>query len=111
MCLACSALYHTMSCHSHKTSTAFARVDYAGIPWLVVGGMLSWLQLAFAHDHAARALYSTVIPIVGLLTVIVSLSDTFNAREYREEAVQMTKKLPPNSDPLTRKSGTQMIIV
>ena len=54
VCLACSALYHTVSCHSHKISTSFARVDYAGIPWLVVGGMLSWLQFAFLHDPTSR---------------------------------------------------------
>ena len=54
VCLACSALYHTVSCHSHEISTNFARVDYAGIPWLVFGGMLSWLQLAFNHDHTSR---------------------------------------------------------
>jgi len=83
VCLACSALYHTVSCHSHEISTSFARVDYAGIPWLVVGGMLSWLQLAFQHDHTSRIVYSTIIPILGMTTVVMSLTDKFNAREYR----------------------------
>ena len=43
VCLLCSTLFHTMSCHSEWVSNVFSRLDYVGIAVLIVGSSLTWL--------------------------------------------------------------------
>ena len=41
------------------------------------------MQMIPTLIFAFRIAYSTIIPIIGMITVIVSLTDKFNGREYR----------------------------
>jgi adiponectin receptor len=83
ICLACSTLFHTVSCHSEWVSTIFSRLDYAGIAALIVGSTIPWLYYGFYCEFYAKLTYMISVATFGLLTIILSLWDKFNAPEYR----------------------------
>ncbi len=79
VCLASSTLYHIVACyHSQPVASAFCRVDYAGIPALMVGAMIPWVYFAFYEHAALQTIYVTVLPLVGLMTVVASLMELFD---------------------------------
>jgi adiponectin receptor len=83
-CLAFSALYHTVACHSQHVSASFCKLDYAGIPALMVGGHTPWIYYAFYHQFEVRAVYMTILPVLAAATIVTSLWDKFNTKEFRD---------------------------
>ena len=78
ICLLCSTLFHTMSCHSEFVSNVFSRLDYAGISILICGSSITWLYFGFYCEFYHRLTYMTTIAILGLLTIVLTLMDKFN---------------------------------
>lgn len=83
ICLLCSTLFHTMSCHSEFVSNVFSRLDYAGISILICGSSITWLYFGFYCEFYHRLTYMTTIALLGLLTIVLTLMDKFNRPEYR----------------------------
>ena len=83
LCLACSTLFHTVACHSEWVSQVFSRLDYAGIALLIVGSTIPWLYYGFYCQFYTKLTYIILIAIFGILTIILSLWDKFNAPEWR----------------------------
>ena len=78
LCLLCSTLFHTMSCHSEFVSNVFSRLDYAGISILICGSSITWLYFGFYCEFYHRLTYMTTIALLGLLTIVLTLMDKFN---------------------------------
>jgi adiponectin receptor len=83
VCLGCSALFHTMSCHSPSVSAIFSRLDYAGIAILIVGSIIPWLYYGFYCQFYFKMTYIIAVSIFGILTIILTLMEQFNRPEYR----------------------------
>ncbi len=83
LCLACSTLFHTVSCHSEWVSAVFSRLDYAGIAVLIVGSVIPWLYYGFYCQFYARLTYMIAVAVVGLLTIVLTMWEKFNQPEYR----------------------------
>jgi len=83
ICLLCSTLFHTMSCHSEFVSNVFSRLDYAGISVLICGSSITWLYFGFYCEFYHRLTYMITIAVLGLLTIVLTLMDKFNRPEYR----------------------------
>ena len=81
MCLACSTLFHTVSCHSEFVSAVFSRLDYAGIAFLIVGSIIPWLYYGFYCQPYTKTTYIVVVSLMGALTV--ALWERFNQPGYR----------------------------
>ena len=82
-CLACSTLFHTLSCHSEWVSHVFSRLDYAGIAFLIVGSTIPWLYYGFYCQPYAKITYIIGVSVFGLLTILVTLQEKFNTSDYR----------------------------
>ena len=78
ICLLCSTLFHTMSCHSEFVSNVFSRLDYAGIALLICGSSITWLYFGFYCEFYHRLTYMIAIAVLGLLTIVLTLMDKFN---------------------------------
>ncbi len=83
LCLACSTLFHTLSCHSKYVSTIFSRLDYAGIALLIVGSTIPWLYYGFYCQFYTKLTYITAVSVCGLLTLILLMWEKFDMPEYR----------------------------
>ena len=83
LCLACSALFHTLSCHSENVSAIFSRLDYAGIAILTVGSSIPWIYYGFYCNFYTKLTYMIAVIILGLLTVVLTMWEKFNLPDYR----------------------------
>ena len=83
LCLACSTLFHTLSCHSEWASAVFSRLDYAGIAFLIVGSTIPWLYYGFYCQYYARLTYMVGMSVFGLITVVVTMLEKFSKPDYR----------------------------
>ncbi len=83
LCLACSTLFHTVSCHSEFVSAVFSRLDYAGIAFLIVGSIIPWLYYGFYCQPYARVTYMAAVVVLGLATVGLTMWERFNTPNYR----------------------------
>lgn len=83
LCLACSALFHTVCCHSEWVSHVFSRLDYAGIAFLIVGSIIPWLYYGFYCQFYAKLTYIIAISILGVLTIIITMWERFNLPDFR----------------------------
>merc|ERR1719273_1621727 len=83
LCLACSTLFHTVSCHSSYVAAIFSRLDYAGIALLIVGSVIPWLYYGFYCQFYARLTYITAVSICGILTLVLVMWEKFDLPEFR----------------------------
>lgn len=83
LCLLMSTIFHTVCCHSESVSNLFSRLDYAGIAVLIVGSSITWLYYGFYCDFYHKLIYTLVVATLGLITVIVTLTEQFNLPQYR----------------------------
>jgi len=83
LCLACSTLFHTVSCHSKHISTIFSRLDYAGIALLIVGSTIPWLYYGFYCQFYTKLTYIIAISVLGSLTLLLLTLEKFDEPEYR----------------------------
>lgn len=83
ICLSCSWLFHTVSCHSPCVSFIFSKLDYCGIAILTMGSFVPWLYYGFYCQFFAKIFYLVAILLLGTAAIVVSLWDKFSAPEYR----------------------------
>ncbi|XP_022106190.1 adiponectin receptor protein 1-like isoform X2 [Acanthaster planci] len=83
LCLFFSWVFHTVYCHSSKTSLLFSKLDYSGISLLIVGSFIPWLYFGFYCQSTLRYVYISLIVILGLVCMIVALRDQFSTRKFR----------------------------
>ena len=106
LCLLCSTLFHTMSCHSEWVSNVFSRLDYAGIALLIVGSSITWLYYGFYCQFYHKLTYVIAIAFLGILTIILTMMDRFNKPVSRLSSgsigsrggsMKLLKKFPPQT--------------
>uniref|UniRef100_A0A0K2TLV0 Adiponectin receptor protein n=1 Tax=Lepeophtheirus salmonis TaxID=72036 RepID=A0A0K2TLV0_LEPSM len=83
VCLFCSTLFHTLSCHSESISSLFSRLDYAGIAVLTVGSTIPWVYYGFYCEYYTKLTYMVAVIAVGILTVVLTMWEKFNLPDYR----------------------------
>ncbi|GAC96231.1 adiponectin receptor protein 1 [Pseudozyma hubeiensis SY62] len=83
ICLAFSATYHTIQCHSFHISKHFNKLDYVGIVVMIVGSFLPALHYGFyCHPHFQLA-YSIGISTLGGLAMYTVLAPRYATPAYR----------------------------
>lgn len=83
LCLLCSTLFHTVSCHSPDVSSLFSRLDYCGIAILIVGSVIPWLYYGFYCQFYTKLTYMIVVGVLGIATMVVVMWEKFNQPAYR----------------------------
>jgi len=83
LCLGCSTLFHTVTCHSKTISTLFSRLDYAGIALLIVGSTIPWLYYGFYCQFYAKLTYIIAVSVCGLLTIVLMTWEKFHMPDFR----------------------------
>merc|ERR1719458_2422986 len=52
VCMCMSFIFHTVNCHQNKfIGQVFAKLDYCGIAFLIVGSFVPWLYYSFYCDY------------------------------------------------------------
>jgi len=84
VCMCMSFIFHTVNCHHNKLiGQLFAKLDYCGIAFLIVGSFVPWLYYSFYCDYTPKVIYLTIVCILGVSCVIVSLWDKFGTPRLR----------------------------
>jgi len=83
LCLGLSSLFHTVCCHSEHISKLFVKFDYVGISLLTIGSFIPWIYYGFYCHFTAKVVYLSTICVLGVLTIIVSLMDSFASKSFR----------------------------
>jgi len=84
VCVCMSFIFHTVNCHQNKfIGQVFAKLDYCGIAFLIVGSFVPWLYYSFYCDYTPKVIYLTIVCILGVSCVIVSLWDKFGSPRLR----------------------------
>lgn len=61
----------------------FLRLDYSGIAIFIMGSFIPPLYYGFYCSRVLKVVYICLICSLGIICIIVSLWDKFNAPEYR----------------------------
>lgn len=55
VCMCMSFIFHTVNCHENRfISQVFAKLDYCGIAFLIVGSFVPWLYYSFYCDYTPK---------------------------------------------------------
>lgn len=82
-CLLASSTCHLLSCHSERLSYIMLRLDYAGIAALISTSFYPPVYYSFMCDPFFCYLYMGAITLIGIATILFSLSPAFQNPEYR----------------------------
>ncbi|KAF3792182.1 Heptahelical Transmembrane protein [Nymphaea thermarum] len=82
-CLLASSLCHLLLCHSERLSYVMLRLDYAGIAALISTSFYPPVYYSFMCYPFFCNLYMGFITILGVASVIVSLTPAFQKPEFR----------------------------
>ncbi|KAI7835048.1 HlyIII-domain-containing protein [Kickxella alabastrina] len=82
-CMATSAIYHTVTCHSHSVQRAYNRCDYVGIVFLIVGSCVPVFCYMFYCHPRLKMFYLGLIFSLGLLTTYMVVAPKFGTPAYR----------------------------
>ena len=82
-CLLFSSIYHIFTCHSKHIAQLCKRFDYCGISLLITGSFISWTYYAFYTDVTSKAIYLTIVTLIGLIIAVISLMEKFGSSEFR----------------------------
>jgi channel protein (hemolysin III family) len=80
---ACSATFHTVSCHSQQVARSYNKLDYVGIVAMIVGSFLPMLHYGFYCHPRLQAAYMTMIVSLGAAATYTVLSKKFTSPAYR----------------------------
>lgn len=83
ICLGLSFAFHTLHCHSEHVGRLFSKLDYCGIALLIMGSFVPWLYYGFYCNFLSKVIYLTSVVILGISSIIVSLSHQFSKPSYR----------------------------
>ncbi|KAL3316985.1 Adiponectin receptor protein 1 [Cichlidogyrus casuarinus] len=78
-----SWVFHTVYCHSEGVKKFFNKLDYAGISILTIGSFVPWLHFSFYCHPTHKVSYMIGVICLGILCVVVSTKDSFQAPKYR----------------------------
>lgn len=82
-CLLASSTCHLLSCHSKRVSYIMLRLDYAGIAALISTSFYPPVYYSFLCIPFFRNLYLSAITVLGIATIIFSLSPVFDQPQFR----------------------------
>ncbi|KAH9625144.1 hypothetical protein KSS87_022405 [Heliosperma pusillum] len=82
-CLLASSTCHLLSCHSQRLSYIMLRLDYAGISALIATSFYPPVYYSFMCNPFFCNLYLSSITILGISTIVFSLSPMFQNPEFR----------------------------
>ncbi|KAF5461941.1 hypothetical protein F2P56_017999 [Juglans regia] len=82
-CLLASSTCHLLSCHSKRLSYIMLRLDYAGIAALIATSFYPPVYYSFMCNPFFCNLYLSFITILGIATIIFSLSPAFQTPKFR----------------------------
>ncbi|KNA12479.1 hypothetical protein SOVF_125450 [Spinacia oleracea] len=82
-CLLASSACHLLCCHSERLSYIMLRFDYAGIAALITTSFYPPVYYSFMCNLFFCNLYLSLITILGIATIVFSLSPVFQNPEYR----------------------------
>jgi len=84
VCMCMSFIFHTVNCHQNPiVHRVFAKLDYCGIAFLIVGSFVPWLYYSFYCDYTPKVVYLSIVIVMGVTCVIVSLWDKFGSPTLR----------------------------
>lgn len=83
LCLLTSSTCHLLCCHSNRLSYFLWRCDYAGITAMIATSFFPPVYYTFLCHPQWRNFYLTSISIIGILTVMATLSPTLQRSKYR----------------------------
>jgi len=83
ICFACSATFHTSTCHSKEVAEAYNRLDYVGIVFLITGTYYPALFYGFYCEPFFQLTYIIGVTIFGAATAYFVLSPGYATPEYR----------------------------
>lgn len=82
-CLVLSSTFHCFKSHSSSVAVFGNKLDYLGIVILIVCSMISILYYGFYDSKKLFCLFCLITLSFGISCAIVSLGETFRAREWR----------------------------
>ena len=84
-CLGCSTIFHWFYAHSETVNNWLAKLDYAGIAFLIGGSNVPPLVYGFYCDEYAfsRNCYLVFIESMCIIAFIITLAPKFDKPEYR----------------------------
>uniref|UniRef100_A0A0W0FRI0 HlyIII-domain-containing protein n=1 Tax=Moniliophthora roreri TaxID=221103 RepID=A0A0W0FRI0_MONRR len=83
LCLLCSAIFHTSTCHSKEVSSRCHAFDYSGIIILTVGSFYPCLYYGFFCEPFFQVGYITSITLVGLGAAYIVLNPEYAKPTHR----------------------------
>ncbi|CAM8943009.1 unnamed protein product [Rhodiola kirilowii] len=82
-CLLASSTCHLLSCHSKRVSYYMLRLDYAGIAALISTSFYPPVYYSFMCTPFICNFYLSAITLMGIATIIFSLSPVFDQPKFR----------------------------
>ncbi|KAL6230443.1 hypothetical protein BDW75DRAFT_222612 [Aspergillus navahoensis] len=89
LCLAISAIFHTVKNHSPHIARIANRMDYIGIVLLIVGSFVPSVFYGFYCQPVLQTVYLTMITSLGLLCAAVSATPQFRHPTWRPFRARM----------------------
>ncbi|KAK7604851.1 hypothetical protein V9T40_006037 [Parthenolecanium corni] len=83
ICLGLSSAFHTLHCHSEWVGKLFNKLDYCGIAVLIMVSFVPWLYFGFYCHLYSKIVYTTIVLLLGLTSIIVSLWERFSHPQLR----------------------------
>lgn len=83
VCLGCSAVYHTMACHSYAVARSYNRLDYLGIVVLICGSGVPMLRYLFMCYPSIYYGYLTLSAVLGATALNLVLPTSSQSAAYR----------------------------
>ncbi|CAG9332202.1 unnamed protein product [Blepharisma stoltei] len=83
MCLGCSTIFHLWKDYSHEACRTLARLDYAGISFLIAGSFYPAIYYPFYCHEKYIIMYLTGMTIASLIVFAVSMMPKFQKAELR----------------------------
>lgn len=89
MCLAMSAVFHTVQNHSPNIARIANQMDYIGIVFLIVGSFVPSIFYGFYCHPMLQTVYLTMITSLGLLCAAISATPQFRHPTWRRFRARM----------------------
>ncbi|KAK7604853.1 hypothetical protein V9T40_006039 [Parthenolecanium corni] len=83
ICLGLSSVFHTVHCHSEVVGKLFSKLDYCGIAVLIMVSFVPWLYYGFYCHLYSKIVYTTIVLLLGLGSIVVSLWEEFSRPQLR----------------------------
>lgn len=83
-CMGLSAIYHTLTSHSHAVASFGNQLDYLGIVVLIVASMVTLTHYSFIDQSILfRSAFWSITGVLGTICAVVSVKPSFRTPEWR----------------------------